>query len=266
MFVSRDVTFHENEFPFAEVNASTSPSIEQPGPILIDNEDVGVEELYTGVVIQGGTDHLASPPSVEWYPHLLRRWVEECEPNNLLSYFMIMLHTVQKLSPSPSSPSPSSSPGTPYPLAHYVNCDKFSLRHRTFPVAILTGVEPRSYNEAVTDVLWQEVMACELEPLAQNQTWVLEPLPLGKKALGCIWVYKIKYRSDGSLEHHKARLFIFGNHQVEGVDYNETFAPVAKMVTIRAFLAVAATRNWELHQIDVHNAFLHGNLDKNKSI
>ena len=55
---------------------------------------------------------------------------------------------------------------------------------------------------------------------------------------------------------------VFGNHQVEGIDYDETFAPVAKMVTVQAFLAIVASKNWELHQMDVHNAFLHGVLDE----
>lgn len=142
-----------------------------------------------------------------------------------------------------------------------MNCDKFSLRHRIFIAAITKCVEPRSFKEAMLFAGWREAMQKEIQALIDNGTWVMEYLPSNKKALGSRWVYKIKYNSDGSIERLKARLVVFGNHQVEGVDYKETFAPVAKMVTVRAFLAIAAAKNWELHQMDVHNAFLHGDLD-----
>ena len=83
-----------------------------------------------------------------------------------------------------------------------------------------------------------------------------------KKALGCKWIYKIKYHSDGTIERFKARLIILGNHQVEGIGYTETFATVAKLVTVRIVLVVATTKGWDLHQMDVHNAFLHGELQE----
>ena len=93
-----------------------------------------------------------------------------------------------------------------------------------------------------------------------NGAWVMEDLPANKKVLGCKWIYKIKYNSDGTMERYKARLVILGNHQVEGIDYTETFALIVKMVTVRVFLAVAAVKIWEVYQMDVHNAFLRGDL------
>ncbi|GKC29432.1 retrovirus-related pol polyprotein from transposon TNT 1-94 [Tanacetum coccineum] len=151
---------------------------------------------------------------------------------------------------------------TPYPIAHYVNCDKFSSCHRTFFEAIEKEQEPVTYYEANKDKRWRFAMDSELEALERNQTWTIEELPSNKKALGCKWVYKIKYKSDGTIERFKARLVILDNHQMEAIDYNETFAPVSKMVTVRVFLAVAASKKWELHQMDVHNAFLHGDLEE----
>lgn len=91
---------------------------------------------------------------------------------------------------------------------------------------------------------------------------VIQDLPTSKKAIGCKWVYKIKYNYNGTIEHFKAQLVILCNNQGEGIDFNETFTLVAKMVSICVFLAVAIIHSWKLHQIDVHNVFLQGDLDE----
>ena len=103
-------------------------------------------------------------------------------------------------------------------------------------------------------------MKAELDALAANQTWVLTELLVGKHPIGCKWVYKVKLRSDGTLERYKARLVTKGYTQQEGLDYSETFSPVAKFTIVKVLLAVVATKGWSLTQLDVNNAFLHGEL------
>ena len=97
------------------------------------------------------------------------------------------------------------------------------------------------------DSRWRDAMKSKIHALETNGTWTITQLPLGKKELGCKWVYKIKHKYDGSVEQFKARLVILDNHQKKGIDYIETFAPVVKMVTVCTVLAVAATRAWESH-------------------
>ena len=102
----------------------------------------------------------------------------------------------------------------------------------------------------------------EIHALKQNQTWDLMLKPKAVKPISCKWVYKVKTRADGSIERYKARLVAREFSQQYRLDYDETFSPVAKITTVRVLLALAASKSWKLWQIDVKNAFLHGELDR----
>lgn len=100
----------------------------------------------------------------------------------------------------------------------------------------------------------------EIQAVEANQTWLVTLLPPGKVPVGCKWIYKVKYHANGSIERYKAKLVAKGYTQTEGEDFHDTYSPVAKMSTVRTLLAIAAIKNWHLHQLDVNNAFLHGYL------
>jgi hypothetical protein len=122
--------------------------------------------------------------------------------------------------------------------------------------------DPETFAEASGHPYWDTTMNEEYHSLMANDTWDLVPLPKGRKLVRCKWVYRTKYASDGSVERHKARLVSKGFSQVEGIDYNETFSPVAKMNSIHLVLSLAASHKWEVHQMDVKSTFLHGDLQE----
>ena len=102
----------------------------------------------------------------------------------------------------------------------------------------------------------------EIQALEQTHTWVLTPLPPGKRPIGCKWVYRVKLNPNGTIERYKARLVAKGYTQRERLDFSETFSPVAKTVSVRVLIALASTKGWPLYQLDINNAFLHGDLDE----
>ncbi|CAL8994830.1 unnamed protein product, partial [Prunus brigantina] len=124
----------------------------------------------------------------------------------------------------------------------------------------MSVIEPENYEEASKYTAWNKAMEAEMEMIEKNETWELVNIPTEKPVIGVKWVYKTKLNLDGSIQKHKARLVVKGYAQKPGIDFNETFAPVARVDTIRTLIALAAQKEWKLYQLDVKFAFLNGVL------
>jgi hypothetical protein len=137
-----------------------------------------------------------------------------------------------------------------------------SPAYRTF-IASLQGVSiPKDWRCTKQNPRWKEAMEEELHALMRNKTCELALLLEGKKVLGFKWIFTVKQTPQGKIDRYKARLVAKGYSQTYGIDYDETFAPVAKMGTVRTLISCAANFGWSLHQLDMKNAFLHGDLQE----
>jgi histone deacetylase 1/2 len=106
--------------------------------------------------------------------------------------------------------------------------------------------EPTNLQTALADPNWKEAMDEEYDALIRNRTWRFVPPREGKNVIDCRWVYKVKLKSDGSIDRYKARLVAKGFKQRYGIDYEDTFSPVVKIATVRLVLSLAISRGWSL--------------------
>ncbi|KAL0345252.1 UNVERIFIED_CONTAM: Retrovirus-related Pol polyprotein from transposon RE2 [Sesamum radiatum] len=263
LFHSRDVVFHEDVFPFASTPIQpVTESTTSPPLYTNDNDD---PPQYTSSY--SPLPNASSGPSVSQLPTATNDLSQP--PDNPASSSTV--HPTPPYIPPPRRSLRTSQ--KPVWLDDYVCLCKtdsattclpvhYKSAHMSF-VAFLSSVqESKNYLEAIKDDKWVDAMSEELIALDKNNTWELVPLPPGKKAIGCRWVFKLKLNPDGSVQRHKARLVAKGYNQIEGVDYFDSFSPVAKTVTVRVFLAIAVAKGWPLWQLDMNNAFLHGHLDE----
>lgn len=149
-----------------------------------------------------------------------------------------------------------------YAITKYVSTDKLPPQHQAFVQEMENIKIPIKIEEALQNPKWAEAMEVEMDALHKNETWSIVSLPPDKKPVGCKWIFTLKHRAGGKIDRYKARLVAKGYTQSYGIDYQETFAPVAKMNTVRVLLSLAANFNWPLKQFDVKNAFLHGELEE----
>ena len=129
-------------------------------------------------------------------------------------------------------------------------------------LALLSSTEPQNVKEACKDECWIKAMDEELEQIERNNTWELVPRPKDKNVIGTKWVFKNKLNENGEVIRNKARLVCKGYAQQEGIDFEETFAPVARLEAIRMFLALSSFQNFKVFQMDVKSTFLNGDLEE----
>jgi hypothetical protein len=122
--------------------------------------------------------------------------------------------------------------------------------------------EPSSYEEASSQPVWKDAVMEEYQSIMKNDAWDIVPRPKGKSVVTSKWIYKIKHVADRSIEKHKERFVAIGFSQVEGIDYDETFALVARYTSIQTIIVLASALGWRLHQMDVKTTFLNGEIEE----
>ena len=260
MFVSRNVIFHEEVFPFhsvinAEYLPDPFPDLVLPHPL----PDPSISPTTQSLAHQSSPSHdqsnsssqpISLPPSIP-AAILARRSSRAIKPPSFLQDYHLAF----------SKNHSSTTDSHPYPLSHVLSYNSLSPTYRNFVLQISSTFESQYYHQAVKFPQWSAAIQAKLEAMELNNTWSVTYLPLDKHSVGCRWIYKIKHRSDGSIERHKARLVAKGYTQQEGVDYIDAVSSVAKLVTVKVLLALAASKQWSLlFQLDVNNAFLNGDL------
>ncbi|KAL8117699.1 hypothetical protein AgCh_015538 [Apium graveolens] len=244
-FVSRDVRFCEHIFPF-NPNSTTSymshlPTNMTPTQPFVDDYFPTISQKQTPLptsdtpttsqIITTDTPIFPIPPMRKsTRNHQKPGWLQDYVTDKSVSHISNLVFT--EIQPS----------------------------FRCFLSTLTSNIDPVHFKDAVKSPHWRIAMNEELSALESNDIWEITSLPPGKVAIGCKWLFKTKFRPNGTVERHKSRLVILGCRQKYGEDYLETFAPVAKMSTVRTLLTVAAIENWEAIQMDVSNAFLHGDL------
>ncbi|KAJ9549163.1 hypothetical protein OSB04_021706 [Centaurea solstitialis] len=240
VIISRHINFDETYFPFPDF---------QPRPSSEDYDAFDVDDSLSS--LSPLIDTSSPPPNAG--PSASSSQPPPAESSGTSS------------SPSASSAEPSQPPAPAATSGH-----PMTTRSRTgslkpkqiFNLSVTSDISPipRSTAQAMCDPHWRAAMDAEMTAILSNYTWDLVPKPSDANIVGNRWLFRHKFDSNGRLERYKARLVAQGFSQQPGLDFDDTFSPVVKPATIRTVLSISISRNWPIHQLDVKNAFLHGDL------
>ncbi|GAU30708.1 hypothetical protein TSUD_39320 [Trifolium subterraneum] len=228
IYVSKDVIFHESNFPFTTLVPSASSSQVDPSNASPSQEP-----------------NTTSPLTVEQVNSIISQPINYSQPT-----------------PPSSGVQTNNSPTQSISNHNEHNMITRGKTGNLKPKTYTASIEPTTVKGALADPQWAQAMKTEYKALMDNHTWSLVPLPSHRKAIGCKWIFRIKENPDGSVNKYKARLVAKGFLQTPGFDFKETFSPVIKPVTIRLILTLAVTYKWTVQQIDINNAFLNGILQE----
>jgi histone deacetylase 1/2 len=271
VYVSKDVLFNEQRFPYpslfpttsADTTTTTTSVSPSHAPLYFPTQNLPVP---TPTQILNPTPITTIP--MEPDPPSPSTPISSSSPTSVASSPIQTSNASQHIYSSPSSvetshstlsPVPFSLPITKPPITHSMTTRSKSINT---PTILVTHIEPTSVKQALQSSHWLAAMKEEYDALLRNKTWTLVPPPAHKQPIGCKWVFRVKENPDGTIHKHKARLVAKGFHQQAGTDFSETFSPVVKPVTVKTVLTMAVSNRWPIQQIDVNNAFLNGVLEE----
>ena len=266
VIISRHVYFDETCFPFVQLTDPGTPTTTPRPPCFPDVLPVPMARRTRSS--RAPRVHAAAPPeaAATTTPTTQSSSVPRTESTRT--------PTALPSTPAPpvatsASASPSVQPATttpPQPPRHHmVTRARDGIRmpnpkYANVAAPPTPSPPPSTVRAALRDMEWRAAMQSEFDALQANGTWTLVPQPPNANIITGKWIFKNKLHPDGSLERRKARWVVRGFSQRPGVDFHQTFSPVVKPTTIRTVLQLAASRRWPVHQLDVKNAFLHGDL------
>ncbi|GKA30777.1 ribonuclease H-like domain-containing protein [Tanacetum coccineum] len=298
IIISRHVNFDEEQFPFGSMTPDTPPSYDfllppnntsSPTPASPAtspfNPYINNLHSHTATHHPSEQNNTSSSTLQAQLPPPAHPTFPTPHPTSHATNSPHQPNTIRGSTPSttqpsqPPSPGPIASPTTPTPAPTNTAPQNISTTNRHSMVTrakagiskpltrmnchiTTTSPLPRSHLHALRDPHWHKAMVDEYNALISNGTWALVPRPSNVNIVRSMWLFRHKFNADGSLSRYKARLVANGRSQQQGIDCDETFSPVVKPATIRTVLSLAVSRDWPIHQLDVKNAFLHGQLSE----